>query len=160
MAYLHRRRMKTEAKAKVVASVWRTEFIQFLAALSVLLWTIWIKGWITPWWYKRKGWIHPNLQERPRQNCYRGKRSDDLSLFVCLYPSSMETMVRAKVRIRQQYRTFGFELLQAFYSGQSFCNFCVRSIHFFKTQLLYVSFISFKTILDAVHLHFLLHIIC
>ena len=32
----HRRRMETEAKAKVVASVWGTKFIQFLAALAVL----------------------------------------------------------------------------------------------------------------------------
>ena len=32
----HRRRMEREAKAKVVASVWGADFIQFLAALSVL----------------------------------------------------------------------------------------------------------------------------
>ena len=32
----HRRRMKREAKAKVVASVWGAEFVQFLAALVVL----------------------------------------------------------------------------------------------------------------------------
>ena len=31
-----RRRIKTEAKAKVVASVWGTEFIQFLAAQGIL----------------------------------------------------------------------------------------------------------------------------
>ena len=30
------RRMKTEAKAKVVAAVWGTEFIQFLAALVIV----------------------------------------------------------------------------------------------------------------------------
>ena len=36
-AYLiHRRRIKTEEKAKVVASVWGEEFIQFPAALAVL----------------------------------------------------------------------------------------------------------------------------
>ena len=34
---LHRRRIKTEAKAKVVASFLREEFIQFLAALAILL---------------------------------------------------------------------------------------------------------------------------
>ena len=42
-AYLyikHRRRMKLEEKAKVVASVWGAEFVQFLAALVVLLWSI------------------------------------------------------------------------------------------------------------------------
>ena len=32
----HRRRIKTEAKAKVVASVWGAEFIQFVAALGIL----------------------------------------------------------------------------------------------------------------------------
>ena len=32
----HRRRIKTEEKAKVVASVWKDEFIQFLATLAVL----------------------------------------------------------------------------------------------------------------------------
>ena len=32
----HRRRIKTEATAKVVASVWGTECIQFLAALAIL----------------------------------------------------------------------------------------------------------------------------
>ena len=34
--YTHRKRMKTEAEAKVVASVWGTEFIQFLAALAIV----------------------------------------------------------------------------------------------------------------------------
>ena len=34
-AYSHRRRIFTEEKAKVVAAVWGTEFIQFLAALAV-----------------------------------------------------------------------------------------------------------------------------
>ena len=32
----HRRRIKTEEKAKVVAGVWGTEFIQFHAALAIL----------------------------------------------------------------------------------------------------------------------------
>ena len=32
----HRRRMETEAKAKVVSFVWGEEFIKFLAALAVL----------------------------------------------------------------------------------------------------------------------------
>ena len=36
----HRRRIKTEEKAKVVASVWGQEFIKFLAALAVLPRTI------------------------------------------------------------------------------------------------------------------------
>ena len=33
----HSRRMHTEEKAKVVAAVWGTDFIQFWAALAVLL---------------------------------------------------------------------------------------------------------------------------
>ena len=32
---LQRRRIKTEEKAKVVAAVWGTEFIQFLATLAI-----------------------------------------------------------------------------------------------------------------------------
>ena len=32
----HRRRMEREAKAKVVASVWGADFVQFLAALAIL----------------------------------------------------------------------------------------------------------------------------
>ena len=36
----HRRRMETEAKAKVVTSVWGENFVQFLATLAVLPWTI------------------------------------------------------------------------------------------------------------------------
>ena len=32
----HRRRIKTEEKVKVVAAVWGTEFIQFLAAIAIL----------------------------------------------------------------------------------------------------------------------------
>ena len=31
----HRRRIKTEEKAKVVAAVWGTEFVQFLATLAI-----------------------------------------------------------------------------------------------------------------------------
>ena len=39
----HRRRMETEAKAKVVTSVWGADFVQFLAALAVLPRSIWKK---------------------------------------------------------------------------------------------------------------------
>ena len=60
----HRRRTNTEEKAKVVASVWEKEFIQFLAVLAVLHLTIWIIGWIAPGWFERKGWIRPILQNR------------------------------------------------------------------------------------------------
>ena len=34
--YTHRRRIKTELKANVVAALWEAEFIKFLAALAVL----------------------------------------------------------------------------------------------------------------------------
>ena len=37
---MHRRRIKTEEKAKIVASVWGEDFIKFLAALAVLPKTI------------------------------------------------------------------------------------------------------------------------
>ena len=33
---VHRLRINTEEKAKVVAAVWGTEFIKFLAALAIL----------------------------------------------------------------------------------------------------------------------------
>ena len=66
------------------------EFFQFLAALTVLHWTIWIVGWIAPWWFERKGWIYPILQNCPRQNkFFPPNRSDDLCVLFCLYLSSM-----------------------------------------------------------------------
>ena len=34
----HRRRTNTEEKAKVVAAVWGTEFLQFLSVMAVLHW--------------------------------------------------------------------------------------------------------------------------
>ena len=40
----HRRKMETEAKTKVVASVWGAKFIPFLAALAVLPRSIWKNG--------------------------------------------------------------------------------------------------------------------
>ena len=36
MPHNHRRRIKTEEKAKVVAAVWGTELIQFLGTLAIL----------------------------------------------------------------------------------------------------------------------------
>ena len=52
-SHLHRRRIKTEEKAKVVISVWGKEFIKFLAALAILPWTI------------LKNRIHPFLSNHP-----------------------------------------------------------------------------------------------
>ena len=40
---IHRRRMEREAKAKVVASVWGADFVQFPAALADLPRSIWKK---------------------------------------------------------------------------------------------------------------------
>ena len=39
-SFNHRRRITKKDKAKVVASVWGAEFVQFLAALAVLPWSI------------------------------------------------------------------------------------------------------------------------
>ena len=39
----HRRRIETEGKAKVVASVWGAEFVKFLAALAIFAQSIWKK---------------------------------------------------------------------------------------------------------------------
>ena len=36
----HRRRMEFEDKAKVVGSIWGSEFVPFLAVLAVLPWSI------------------------------------------------------------------------------------------------------------------------
>ena len=94
----HRWRIKSEEKAKVVASVWREECIQVLAALVVLRWAIWIIGRIATGWFERNKWINHILQNRPKQNSYSSKklnkffppnRSDDLCLFFFLYPPSM-----------------------------------------------------------------------
>ena len=48
--YWHRRRIKTEEKAKVVAPVWGEEFIQFLAVLAILPRTI-LMNWMKPSFY-------------------------------------------------------------------------------------------------------------
>ena len=46
----HRRRIKTEEKAKVAAVVWGTELIQYLAALDIFHYRmIWRKEWIEEW---------------------------------------------------------------------------------------------------------------
>ena len=74
-SYTHRRRIKTEEKAKVDASVWEGKLIKFLSELAVLHWTIWIRGWIAPGWFKIKGWIDPILQNRPRKNSYSAARN-------------------------------------------------------------------------------------
>ena len=75
-----------------------SEFIQFLATLAVLHWTIWRIGWIAPGWFETKGLIHPILKNRPMQNSKEFNKcgppppqnsSDDLCLFFWIYPSSI-----------------------------------------------------------------------
>ena len=56
-----RRRIKTEEKAKVVASVWGEEFIQFLAVLAVLPRTI-LNDRMNCTKKKSPGAIHPIIQ--------------------------------------------------------------------------------------------------
>ena len=60
----------------------------------------WRIGWIHPFLSNHPGAVHPNIQNRPRQNSWCGKnlntffppnKSDDLWLFFCLYPSSLCT---------------------------------------------------------------------
>ena len=62
ISFYHRRRIKTEEKVKVVASVWGEECIQFLAALAILPRTI-LKN--------RTGANHPIINK----------------FFICLHPS-------------------------------------------------------------------------
>ena len=71
--------MEREAKAKVIASVWGVECIQFLAALAVLPRLIWKKR------------LNSN---RPGQNSKGGKELNKL----CLHPSS--TVIPLGVRLR------------------------------------------------------------
>ena len=61
MASHRRRRVKTEAKAKV-AAVWGEEFIQFLAALVILPWTILKNKIINTFLSNHPGAIHPIIK--------------------------------------------------------------------------------------------------
>ena len=60
--------METEGKAKVVASVWEAEFVQFLAALAVFLQSIWKKWLNSVGLFGGNLSIQPFLLNRPRQN--------------------------------------------------------------------------------------------
>ena len=63
MLYNHRTRIKTEANAKVVTSVWGEEFFKFLAALAILSFAQ-----DDPFLSNHIGAIHPIIENRPRQN--------------------------------------------------------------------------------------------
>ena len=71
------RRIKTEAKAKVVAFILGEEFIQFLASLAFLPRTIMNGGMNCTRMIckKRMNTIHPIDQNRPRQNSYSETRN-------------------------------------------------------------------------------------
>ena len=62
--YRHRRRMETEGKAKVVASVWWAKFVQFFAALAVLPRSIWKKRFNSSSLFGRNGLIRTFLSNR------------------------------------------------------------------------------------------------
>ena len=93
-----RRRIKTEEKEKVVASVWVAVFIKFLAALDILYQNDIKGGNGFIFSSNHPGAIHPIIQKRPTQNSLCDKeldkffplnRSDDLCLLCCRYSSSM-----------------------------------------------------------------------
>ena len=85
--FYHRRRMETEAKAKVVSSVWGAAFIKFLAALAVLPRSIWKKRLNSSYYFKQQ-----NSQRGKELNKFcRPNRCDDLCLCFSLHPSSIPT---------------------------------------------------------------------
>ena len=61
MSSIHRRRIETEGKAKVVASVWGAEFVQFLAALAVLPSSFWKKRLNSAGLFRKNSGIQPFL---------------------------------------------------------------------------------------------------
>ena len=85
----HRRRIYTEEKAKVVAAVWGTEFIQFLAALAVLHQDDKKKRMKCTRIKWKKGWIHRILQIVLVSNSI-----DDLCLLFCINPSYIVCTVK------------------------------------------------------------------
>ena len=99
---MHRRRINTEEKAKVVAAVWGTEFIQFLAALALCTRTILTNRMNSFFYSNNPGAIHPILQFFLVQNCLCGKElnkfcplntSGDICLFFCIYPPSIPSCI-------------------------------------------------------------------
>ena len=69
----HRRRIKTEEEAKVVASVWGEEFIKFLAALAILPRTI-LKNSMNSCFSFKFSWCNSSYNSNcPLQNSKRGK---------------------------------------------------------------------------------------
>ena len=96
---IHRRRVKTEEKAKVVVADGGTEFIQFVATLTILPWTI-LENKMNPSVSFQSSWCNSSYSQNcpSAQQLQCGKElnkfcppntSYNLCLFFCLYPSSM-----------------------------------------------------------------------
>ena len=80
--------METEAKAKVVTSVWVAEFIQFLAALAIMPRSIW-KNRMNSNFSSKSTEAKDLARQRIEQNSALLNRHDDLCLCFSLHPSSM-----------------------------------------------------------------------
>ena len=125
VCHINRRRIKTEQKTKVIASIWEEEFIKFLAALASLSRTILknrmnssnffltilvqlillIKIVLSKTASAARNWI----------NSFFSNRSDDLWHFFCLYPSSMlSTSLRKKSEIMWKWNTADSTIFKSF----------------------------------------------
>ena len=94
------RRINTEEKAKVVAAVWGTEFIQCLAALAILPRTIlknrihssfssYHPSAINPILYIVTVLVQNSMCGKELNKFCPSNNSNNLCLFFCIYPSSM-----------------------------------------------------------------------
>ena len=77
-----RRRIKTEEKVKVVASVWGGRIIQFLSALAVLPRTFLKNGMNSSFSFKQSWCNSSYYSNRPRKNSQCAKELNNLSSFV------------------------------------------------------------------------------
>ena len=115
----HRRRIKTEEKAKGADSVWGEEFIQFLAALAISSW-LWRKGLIHPFLLTNPGAIHPIIQivqcktasaARNWIKLFPPNRSDDLCLFFVFFLLLCSTEASCIQDISYQHESWFADLL-------------------------------------------------
>ena len=96
---MHRRRIYTEKKLKVVATVWGVDFSQFLAALAILPRTI-LKNRMNSFFSFKSSWCNSpyssngcSAKQAARQGIVFILSGDDLCLFFCIYPSFMPPWV-------------------------------------------------------------------
>ena len=110
--HTHRRRIYTEEKAKVVADVWGTEFIPFLATRAIFHRDDLKNSSFSSY---HPGAINHFLHIILVQNSKRGKelntfgppnRSDDLFLVFCVNPSSMTTLYSVLVLVHTYCTVF------------------------------------------------------